>query len=149
METIQITEQGLVLPRKFFADLGEIEIVQGENYVLIKPRDMTVHFKGEVPLPVSVREPYQDYELSLLERTDVAEEPSLYDVWRLLVATAARLDQLYEALDVVQEPFSADVSMQPVVSQVNEHPFFGMIMGASDNMSETMARLRENRYAAL
>jgi hypothetical protein len=149
METIQLTEQGLFLPRKRFTDFGEIEVVQGEDYILIKPKNTTVQFKEGEHLPVSVHELHQDYELSLLEKTGVTEEPSLYDVWRLLMATAARLDQLYAALDVVQEPLPPIPSPQPTVLHVCEHPFFGMIADASDDVPETMARLRENRHAAL
>jgi hypothetical protein len=149
METIQLTEQGLFLPRKLFADWGEIEVVQGEDYILIKPKNIPAHLKEMEESPVSVHESHQDYELSQLEIMDVTEEPSLYDVWRLLMTTAARLDQLYAALDVVPEPLSPIPSTQPTVSHVCEHPFFGMIADASDDVPETMARLRENRHAAL
>lgn len=67
MDTIQITEQGLWVPRQFFQDLGEIEIVQGKDYILIKPRHMTIHFKGFVHSRLTIAELHQDYELTLLE----------------------------------------------------------------------------------
>lgn len=71
METLQLTEQGLVLPRQLFSYLGEIEVIQGEDYVLIKPKNMTARFKGFVQPRISHPELHQDYELSLLEGTAV------------------------------------------------------------------------------
>jgi hypothetical protein len=62
METVQVTEQGLLLPRQLFSYLGEIEVVQGEDYVLIKPKNMTTRFKGFVHPRVSVQELHEDYE---------------------------------------------------------------------------------------
>lgn len=149
METIQFTDQGLFLPRKLLAELGEIKIVQGDDYVLIKSKTMTAQFKEGERTPVSVHEPHETYELSLLEKTDVTEEPSLYDVWRLLIATATRLDQLYTTLDIAQESLSLGSSAQPTGLHVREHPFFGMNAEEPGDVPGTMARLRENRYVAL
>ncbi len=67
LDAIQITEEGLFLPRQLFSDMGEIEIVQSEACVLIKPKNMTAHFKGFVRPRVSVQELHQNYEEALLE----------------------------------------------------------------------------------
>ncbi len=85
-----------------------------------------------------------------MSETTVTEEISLSDVWHLLVTTATRIDQLYAALDITEEQLFIKPSMSPVkVMHVREHPFFGMSADAADGVSETVARLRENRYAAL
>ncbi len=67
LPTIQMTEQGLFLPRQLFQDLGEIEVVQQDDYILIKPKNMTARFKGFVRSRIPVEQLQQDYELSLLE----------------------------------------------------------------------------------
>lgn len=67
LDAIQITEEGLILPRQLFSGMGEIEIVPSEAGVLIKPKNMTARFKGLVHPCVSVPELHQDYEESLLE----------------------------------------------------------------------------------
>ena len=69
LPTIQITEQGLFLPRQLFQDLGEIEVVQRDDYILIKPKNMTARFKGFVHPPIPVEKLHEDYESSLLEGT--------------------------------------------------------------------------------
>ncbi len=66
---VQMTEQGLFLPRQLFQDLGEIEVLQQDNYILIKPKNMTARFKGFVRPRIPVEQLYQDYELSLMEGT--------------------------------------------------------------------------------
>ena len=71
------------------------------------------------------------------------EEIDLYDVWRLLEATAAKLDQLYAALD---KPIVPVALSSPTTQRVMDHPFFGMTSG-SESVSETMAHLRGERYA--
>jgi hypothetical protein len=71
------------------------------------------------------------------------EEIDLYDVWRLLAATATKLDQLYAALDKPAVPVALSA---PTTRRVIEHPFFGMTAG-SESVSETMAHLRGDRYA--
>ena len=65
--TVRITEQGLFLPPQLFQNLGEIEIVQRDDYVLIKPKDMTARFKGFVQSRLTVEDLLEDYELSLFE----------------------------------------------------------------------------------
>ncbi len=62
-----MTEQGLFLPRQLFQDLGEIQVLQQDNYILIKPKNMTVRFKGFVRPHIPVEQLHQDYELSLME----------------------------------------------------------------------------------
>ena len=65
--TIEITEHGVFLPRRLLQSFGEIEIVQGKDYILIKPKNMTAHFTGFVKPHVAVRELHEAYELELLE----------------------------------------------------------------------------------
>jgi hypothetical protein len=60
-----MTEQGLFLPRQLFQNLGEIEVLQQDHYILIKPKNMTVRFKGFVRPRIPVEQLHQDYELSL------------------------------------------------------------------------------------
>ncbi len=69
LSAVQITEQGLFLPRQLFRNLGEIEVVQHENYVLIKPKNMTARFKGFVRPRVAAEALHDDYEQALLEGT--------------------------------------------------------------------------------
>ena len=64
----------------------------------------------------------------------VTEEISLYDVWRLLTATATKFDQLYVALGIGKSSLPVELS-SPVTQRVVDCPFF------------TMARLRGGRYA--
>jgi hypothetical protein len=71
------------------------------------------------------------------------EEINLDDVWRLLAATATKLDQLYAALD---KPAVHVALSSPTTQRVMDHPFFGMTSG-SEGVSETMAHLRGDRYA--
>jgi hypothetical protein len=68
--TIRTTEQGILLPRQLLDSLGEVEVVQRENYILIKPKNMTLRFKGFVHPQVSVESLHEDYESSLLRGTD-------------------------------------------------------------------------------
>jgi len=70
MPTVQTTEQGILLPRQLLDPLGEVEVVQRENYILIKPKNMTLRFKGFVHPHVSVESLHEDYEASLLRGTD-------------------------------------------------------------------------------
>jgi hypothetical protein len=66
MPTVQTTEQGILLPRQLLETMGEVEVVQRDNYILIKPRNMTLRFKGFVHPRVSVESLHEDYESSLL-----------------------------------------------------------------------------------
>lgn len=63
---VQQTEQGLLLPRQLFEDLGEIEIVRRENFILIKPKNVTKRFKGFVRSRFPVETLHKDYELALV-----------------------------------------------------------------------------------
>jgi len=67
LSAIQVTEKGLFLPRRLFQDLGEIEVVRRDDYILIKPKNMAARFKGFVHPHTFVEELHEDYELSLLE----------------------------------------------------------------------------------
>jgi hypothetical protein len=69
--TIQTTEQGILLPRQLLDALGEVEIVQRDNYILIKPKNMTLQFKGYIHPRVSVESLHEDYESSLLQGADL------------------------------------------------------------------------------
>ncbi len=69
LPAVQMTEQGLFLPRQLFRNLGEIEVVHHENYVLIKPKNMTARFKGFVRPRVATEALHEEYEQSLLEGT--------------------------------------------------------------------------------
>jgi hypothetical protein len=71
MPTVQTTEQGILLPRQLLDTLGEVEVVQRDNYILIKQKNMTLRFKGFVHPHVSVESLHQDYESSLLRGTDL------------------------------------------------------------------------------
>jgi hypothetical protein len=65
-EGIQVTEQGVFIPRQVYQNFGEIEIVFEENYILIKPKNMTQQFSGFIRPVLKVEEIHEDYELSLL-----------------------------------------------------------------------------------
>ncbi len=69
LTTVQVTELGVFVPRQLFRNLGEVEVVQHRDYVLIKPKDMTARFKGFVQPQVTVEALHEDYEESLLEGT--------------------------------------------------------------------------------
>lgn len=62
----KITDEGLILPVEMYRDLGEIEIVRRDNYILIKPKNLTAHFSGFVRSRISVNELLEDYDTSLL-----------------------------------------------------------------------------------
>jgi hypothetical protein len=67
LPAVQMTEQGLLLPRQLFESLGEIKVVQKDDCILIKPKNMTARFEGFVRSRIPVEQLHQDYELSLLE----------------------------------------------------------------------------------
>jgi len=67
---VQTTEQGILLPRQLFDAMGEVEVVQRDNYILIKPKNMTLRFKGFIHPHVSVESLHEDYESSLLRGAD-------------------------------------------------------------------------------
>jgi hypothetical protein len=66
-EGIQVTEQGVFIPRQVYQNFGEIEIIFEENYILIKPRNMTQQYSGFIRPVLKVEEIHEDYELSLQE----------------------------------------------------------------------------------
>ncbi len=43
------------------------QVLQQDNYILIKPKNMTARFKGFVRPHIPVEQLHQDYELSLME----------------------------------------------------------------------------------
>ena len=70
----------------------------------------------------------------------IPKEISLYDIWRLLAATATKLDRLYATLKLSTSSLAVEPS-SPVMQRVIDHPFFGMTSGA-ESVPDTMARLR-------
>ena len=65
-EDVQVTEQGVFIPRQVYQSFGEIEIVFDKNYILIKPKNVTLQFSGFIRPRLKVEEIHEDYELSLL-----------------------------------------------------------------------------------
>lgn len=63
---VQVTEEGLFIPRDTFQDFGEIEIVVDQNYILIKPKNVTRLFSGFIRPRLDVQEIHEEHELSLL-----------------------------------------------------------------------------------
>lgn len=74
------------------------------------------------------------------------EEVSLYDVWCLLTEATNKLEKLYTVLEIDKEPLP-EKSLAPTTQHVTDHPFFGMTASMPESVSETMKRLRGNRYA--
>lgn len=73
-------------------------------------------------------------------------EVNLYDVWRLLAEALVKIERLYTAMELNKAPLPAqDVTL--TTQRVIEHPFFGMMQSTTESVSETMARLRGDRYA--
>ncbi|MBN1220563.1 MAG: hypothetical protein JXM69_16695 [Anaerolineae bacterium] len=66
LEGVQVTKKGLFIPRDTYQDFGEIDIVFGQDYILIKPKNATLQFSGFIHPPLKVEEIEEDYELSLL-----------------------------------------------------------------------------------
>ncbi|HEX9922539.1 MAG TPA: hypothetical protein VGD99_07740 [Anaerolineae bacterium] len=66
LEGIQLTEQGVFILRQLYQNFGEIEIVFKENYILIKPKNVTLQFSGFIRPRLKVEEIHEDQELSLL-----------------------------------------------------------------------------------
>jgi hypothetical protein len=65
-EGVQVTEKGLFIPRDTYQNFGEIEIVLDKNYILIKPKNVTLQFSGFIRPKLTVEEIHEEYELSLL-----------------------------------------------------------------------------------
>lgn len=65
-ENVQVTEQGVFIPRQMYQSFGEIEIVFDQNYILIKPKNVTLQFSGFIRPKLKVEEIHEDYELSLM-----------------------------------------------------------------------------------
>jgi hypothetical protein len=66
LEGVQVTKKGLFIPRDTFQSFGEIDIVLGQDYILIKPKNVTLRFSGFIRPTLKVEEIEEDYELSLL-----------------------------------------------------------------------------------
>ena len=66
----EITDEGLFLPAEMYCDLGELEIIRRENYILIKPKNLTAHFSGFIRSRIQVGKLHEDYEASLAGSID-------------------------------------------------------------------------------
>ncbi len=64
---VQFTPEGLLIPRAAFQDLGEVEVVRSDHYIIIRPKNMTERMSGFIRSPLSVREALEDYELSMAQ----------------------------------------------------------------------------------
>jgi len=67
-QTIQMTKEGLFLPRQILQNLGQVQVVQQDEYILIKSKNTTARFKGFVRSRIPAEQLHQDYELSLMEK---------------------------------------------------------------------------------
>ncbi len=66
LEGVQVTEKGLFIPHDTYQSFGEIEVVLDKNYILIKPKNVTLQFSGFIRPKLDVKEIHEEYELSLL-----------------------------------------------------------------------------------
>jgi hypothetical protein len=66
LEDVQVTDEGLFIPRNTYQSFGEIDIVFGKDYILIKPKNVTFQFSGFIHSRLKVEEIEEDYEFSLL-----------------------------------------------------------------------------------
>jgi hypothetical protein len=64
---VQIVQEGLLVPRDYIKDFGEIEIIRTEHYILIKPKSLTEQMSGFVAPVVDIPTLHADYEDSLLD----------------------------------------------------------------------------------
>ena len=53
---IKVTDEGLFVPSEAYRDFGEIEVVRGENYILIKPKNVTADKPYQVDWKEQVRQ---------------------------------------------------------------------------------------------
>jgi len=63
---IEVTEKGVFIPQDTYRDFGKIEVVRYENYILIKPKDVTRQFSGFVRPKLNIEDIHDDYESSLV-----------------------------------------------------------------------------------
>jgi hypothetical protein len=63
-EDFQVTEKGLFIPRNTYQSSGEIGIVLDKDYILIKPKNVTLQFSGFIRPTLKVEEIEEDYEVS-------------------------------------------------------------------------------------
>ena len=68
LDKVQITDKGLFVPREVYQDLGEIEVVRGESYILIKPKNLTAHFSGFIRPRIDIAKLHEDYEFSSVSK---------------------------------------------------------------------------------
>lgn len=45
---IQVTQEGVVIPKVYLQDAAEVEVVVEADYVLVRPKPKISHAKGEV-----------------------------------------------------------------------------------------------------
>ncbi len=76
---VQMTEQGLFVPRELFGDFGEIEIEIGRGTLVIRAKDLTKRFSGFVKSKLTVQEALDDYENSFLDGIDFSQRTGTAD----------------------------------------------------------------------
>ncbi len=69
-DNIQITEKGVFIPYNTYQGFGEIEVVLDKNYILIKPKNVTLQFSGFINPTINIKEIQEEYDLSLLGAED-------------------------------------------------------------------------------
>jgi hypothetical protein len=66
LKDIQMTKEGLFIPHDTYQSFGEIDIVLDKDYILIKPKNVTLQYSGFIRPTLKIEELEEDYELSLL-----------------------------------------------------------------------------------
>jgi hypothetical protein len=67
---VQLTSQGLLIPKQALEGLGEVEAVRNDYYIIIRPKNVTERMSGFINSPLSVEEALEDYELSMAQLDD-------------------------------------------------------------------------------
>ena len=62
---VQLTPQGLLIPKQALEGLGEIEAVRDDYYIIIRPKNMTERISGFVDSSLTWEDIHDDYENSL------------------------------------------------------------------------------------
>lgn len=56
LEDVQITEKGVFIPHNAYQSFGKIEVIRDKNYILIKPKPVTLQFSGFVHPKLNIEE---------------------------------------------------------------------------------------------
>ena len=62
-----LVRNGLLLPKDYFENFGEIEIVRTEHFILIKPKNLTEQMAGFVAPVVDISTLHDDFEDAVLD----------------------------------------------------------------------------------